>query len=204
MKRRPVKQLDERPSNARLRELYRERTGFEVPAFELPKLGAGSQVYLRIGNLTIEQGTGLLTEIDDRRTVILGNALRAVRDGNRLELVLGLAPRTKKNSTTLGIRQSPHYRKYRDTIISLITAVKAQLALPLPPRPATYNIAAVYYVDRWGERADRPGLDQGLYDALENAGVIENDWQFRTSDGTRIVVGDPDPRVEIIITPIEL
>jgi Holliday junction resolvase RusA-like endonuclease len=58
----------------------------------------------------------------------------------------------------------------------------------------------VYFVDRYGEKADLTGLNQGLFDVLQDAGVITNDWQFRTSDGTRIVFGDEHPRVEITIT----
>lgn len=122
-------------------------------------------------------------------------------DGRMIRLVLGLPPRTKKNGTTLGIKQTPAYRRYRDAIVAALAPLKLAQTIPLPD--AEYNIAAVYYVDRRGERADKVGLDQGLYDALENAGVVTNDWQFRTADGTRIVFGDPTPRVELTITPLE-
>jgi Holliday junction resolvase RusA-like endonuclease len=130
---------------------------------------------------------------------VLGECRRA---GDVFYLQLLLPPRTKKNGTTLGIKQSKAYRGYRDAIIAALPELaRASLGLPLPERE--YNIAATYYVDRRGERADKVGLDQGLYDALENAGVVTNDWQFRTADGTRIVFGDPRPRVEITITPLE-
>ena len=122
------------------------------------------------------------------------------RRGAALEMTIALAPRTKKNGTTLGIKQSPAYRRYRDAIIRAIAPLKAAYQLPLPN--GEYNIAAVYYVDVRGKRADKVGLDQGLYDALENAGVIGNDWQFRTADGTRIVFGDQRARVELSITPL--
>lgn len=125
------------------------------------------------------------------------------RFGDTLRLVLNLAPRTKKNGGKGGfggIRQRPAYRRYRDAIIAALAPLRSQLRLPLPERE--YNIAATYYVDRGGEQADKCGLDQGLYDALENAGVVTDDWQFRTDDGTRIVAGDPHPRVELTITPI--
>jgi hypothetical protein len=121
-------------------------------------------------------------------------------DDGGLRLVLPFPPRTKKNGTTLGIRQKQSYRNYRDAIVRAMQALLGVLELPLPE--ADYNIAATYYVDRYGKTADKCGLDQGLYDALENAGVVTDDWQFRTDDGTRIVAGDPHPRVELTITPI--
>lgn len=200
MTRRPTR-LDEHPSPARIRELYRERTGFEIPAVDLPKLGGDSRMVMRIANLRIENGARI-TEIIDRRSVVLGNQLRAVRDGNRLELVLGFPPRTKKGHTTLGIKQSAAYRRFKESVVNVIEIVHAQLALPLPGRPQTYNCAAVFYVDRYGKAADLTGLNQGLHDALENAGVVANDWQFRTTDGSRVVFDDPDPRVEVTIVPL--
>lgn len=203
MKRRPT-QLDEHPSPARIREMYRERTGLNLPAIGLPKLEKGSVMMMRVANLSVQNGDRV-TEIVDRRSVVIGNQLRAVRDGYRLELVLGFPPRTKKNGGKGGfggIRQREAYRRFRDSVISIITPVIAQLALPLPGKPQTYNSAAVFYVDRYGKAADLTGLNQGLHDALENAGVIPNDWQFRTTDGSRIVFDDPDPRIEVIITPL--
>lgn len=141
----------------------------------------------------------------ERSPLVLGGAdsmlVVSHRDGDRLALTLTGPPRTKKNGTTLGIKQTPAYRRYRDAIIAAIAPLRTTLGLPLPE--AEYNIAAIYYVDRRGERADKVGLDQGLYDALENAGVITNDWQFRTADGTRIVFDDPQPRVELTITPLD-
>lgn len=136
--------------------------------------------------------------VDIRQDAVLD---RFHRKGDALELRLVLPPRTKKNGTMLGIRQTPAYRRYRDAIIAAIAPLKATIGLPLPDRE--YNIAATYYVDRRGEPADKCGLDQGLYDALENAGVVSNDWFFRRADGTRIVLGDSRPRVELTITPIE-
>jgi hypothetical protein len=125
------------------------------------------------------------------------------RLGDRLRLVLNIAPRTKKNGRKGGfggIKQGPAYRAYRDAIVAALEPLRTAQTIPLPDQP--YNIAVTYYVDSHGKTADKCGLDQGLYDALENAGVVTNDWQFRTDDGTRIIAGDPFPRVELIITPI--
>ena len=136
-------------------------------------------------------------------TVALGPAewpIRAARWLNGFRCTIRTAPRTKKNSTTLGIRQSPAYRAYRDLIINGFAPLLASLELPLPDRP--YNLAATFYVDRWGERADLIGLLQGLADALENAGVVSDDRWFRSFDGSRAIAGDPSPRVELLITEL--
>jgi len=137
-------------------------------------------------------------------TATLGPAewpIRAARWLNGFRCTVRTAPRTKKNSTTLGIRQSPAYRAYRDTIVNGFAPLLAQLELPLPDRP--YTLAAMFYVDRWGERADLVGLLQGLADALENAGVVRDDKWFRAFDGSRVVTGDPAPRVELMITDLD-
>jgi hypothetical protein len=138
-----------------------------------------------------------------------GVITRYSRPGDSLELTINLPPRTKKNSTTLGKRQSVAYRAYRDAIVDGVAWVNEHHDRTLPPflalpdRELGYNIAAIYYVDPKGRAADKCGLDQGLYDALENSGIVSDDWYFRTDDGTRIVLDDPNPRVEISITPIE-
>jgi Holliday junction resolvase RusA-like endonuclease len=176
--------------------MYEERTGQPLER---------GRVFMRVGELTVSRrDSGADTVVDvvtDRRIVMLGNALTATRDGNQLTMRLVVAPRTKKNhGRAFGIKQSEAYTRYRDWIVRAMESVKAQLALPLPARP--YNIAVTYYVDRAGTNADKCGLDQGLYDALQNAGVVDDDYWFRTDDGTRIIADDPEPRIELTITPL--
>ena len=123
-----------------------------------------------------------------------------------VHLMLPVTPRTKKNSTVVGMRQGPAYRWYRDCLHATLRPIVAALELPLAI--AEYNLAATFYVDKRGERADLVGLLQGLCDAIQRnrkhdfAGVVSDDWQFRTSDGTRIIAGDARPRVGITITPL--
>lgn len=113
-----------------------------------------------------------------------------------------LPPRTKKNhGRFFGIRQSAAYVRFRDAIIQAVAESKRELSLPLPDQP--YNLEACFYVDKPGERADLFGLLQGFADALQDAGVVTDDWHFRTTDRTRIVFGDELPRVECTITPTE-
>lgn len=114
-----------------------------------------------------------------------------------------MPPRTKKNhGRFFGLAQSGAYVRYRDAIVAAVKQAKQELGLPLPDQP--YNLAAVFYVDHYGKSADLFGLLQGIADVLENAGIVRDDWHFRTADGSRIVEGDETPRVEITITPIEV
>jgi hypothetical protein len=129
--------------------------------------------------------------------------IRARRAGDALWMEIVTPPRTKKNSAeTLGSGKSKPYKRYLADVVEAIAEVKSALQLPLPERrPLGYNLCAHFYVDLRGETADRVGLEQGLYDALENAGVVPNDWLFRQGDGSRVIVGDR-PRVALWITPI--
>lgn len=133
----------------------------------------------------------------------ISQAVRARRSGDALWMEIASAPRTKKNSAeTLGSQKSPQYKRYLAELLEAIAQVRDALKLPLPDRsPLGYNCKAHFYVDRFGERADRVGLEQGLYDALQAARVISDDWQFRTGDGTR-VIHNSRARVEFWITPI--
>ncbi len=127
------------------------------------------------------------------------------RDGDTLHAEFQTPPRTKKNSTMLGIIQSAAYRRYAGIIADCVAAARDEFRtdrvhLPLPDQP--YNLEAVFYVDSHGKTADLFGLLQAIADAIQDAGVLSNDWYFRTSDGSRVVFDDPRPRVEIIITPL--
>jgi Holliday junction resolvase RusA-like endonuclease len=185
--------LDPFPSLSRIRELHRERTGRElVLDGEIgphrapePPLPPASKVKAVTAGLNGEP----------RR--VEGELLF----GGGLHLLLPIPPRSKKNHTTLGIKQAPAYRAYRDFIIAMLAPLLGPLGLPLHPMP--YNIAALYYVDVKGKRADLVGLHQGLFDALENADVISDDLWFYTTDGSRVIRDDPNPRVDVTITPLD-
>jgi hypothetical protein len=138
----------------------------------------------------------------------------ARRHGDALWMEIHTPPRTKKNNASLQKRTrhdghvhpivvpSKAFQKYQGELALAITPLLSTLALPLPNRP--YNIAARYYVDRYGRDADLCGLDQGLYDALEHIGVVTDDWYFRTHDGTCVIPAGEHrgARVEFTITPL--
>lgn len=131
---------------------------------------------------------------------VLLHWVRDIRGG--ISLTLAVAPRTKKNGRSgafFGLGGGKAYRAYRDAIVAAVATIPGERPL-LPDHE--YNCAATFYVDKRGELADINGLNQGLHDALENAGVVSDDWYFRTTDGTRIVFGDERPRVEVHITPL--
>lgn len=178
--------------------MYEKRTGKALEVHREPSYSVSQTTT----ELTAGADVTAVLEFPGIVDCVMGDVLFARRWGEALYLTFLFPPRSKKNHTTLGIRQAPAYRMYRDAIKRVMQPALVQLGLPLAPKPTTYNIKAIYYVDRWGERADKCGLDQGLYDALQGAGVVVDDWQFRTDDGTRIVIGDPRPRVEVMITPI--
>jgi hypothetical protein len=71
-----------------------------------------------------------------------------------------------------------------------------------PARPIATTTSRDVLRRRKGEQADLVGLLQGLADALENAGVVSNDRWFRAFDGSRMIAGDPRPRVELEIRPL--
>lgn len=138
--------------------------------------------------------------------------IRARREGDTLWLEIETPPRSKKNHgrRVYARKQkrvvhvpSPAYEKYRADVMAAIATVQTALGLPLPDQ--AYNLAIHYYVDGYGARADRPGLDQGLFDALQDAGVVSDDWFFRSTEGTPPpITGDDRPRFECVITPIAL
>ena len=130
--------------------------------------------------------------------VVIGDPPIAVRDGLRLELRILLAARTKKNSTTLGVRQSAGYRRFRNWVIAQLAPHRAALGLPMPE--FRYNLAAVFFTEN--DQADTGGLLQGLTDALQDAGVVTNDRQCWTFNGTDQHFDPMLPRIELALTPI--
>lgn len=126
---------------------------------------------------------------------------RVERTMDTVTLSIDMPPRTKKNHNTwMGIA-SPAFRRFQAAVVDALAASVVELELPLPRQP--YNMQAIFYVDSSGKTADLFGLLQGIADALQKAKVIENDWDFRTTDGSRVVPDDPNPRVEVTITPLE-
>ncbi len=121
----------------------------------------------------------------------------AWRRGDTLWLMIPATARSKKNSTTLGIRKSPGYVRFRNHVCAIVTPFRDSLGLPLPA--IDYNCAASFYMER--ESADTDNLISGLADALQDAGVLADDFHLRTWNGTDRFVDAARPRVEVLLTP---
>ena len=62
------------------------------------------------------------------------------------------------------------------------------------------NCAATFYRDAL--RGDAVGFYQGLADLLDKRGVIANDSQIVSWDGSRLLLDRENPRVELTLTPV--
>lgn len=169
----------------------RERVGARAQPREVFGLGDGSAA---AEDLIGVRGT----DPEPIGVIQIGNPPIAIRHGARLTLTLLFAPRTKKNSSTLGVRQSDGYRRFRNAVVRHLASFKAELGLPLPD--LRYTLTARFFTDN--DSADLLGLLQGLADALENAGVVANDRVFHSFDGSGQQLDKLRPRVELTITPI--
>jgi len=68
------------------------------------------------------------------------------------------------------------------------------------PVSVPVNVRALIYRD--ANRGDAVGYYQAIADALEAAGVVENDRLCVSWDGSRLLVDRARPRVEITLEPI--
>lgn len=137
--------------------------------------------------------TGIERSID----VSIGAPPVAWRRGDTLWLLIPATARPKKNSTMLGIKKSPGYIRFKNAVIGAVQPFAHQLRLPLPP--IDYNCAAHFYRER--DDADTDNLITGLADALQDAGVLEDDFSIRTWNGSDRFVDATHPRVEVTLTP---
>ena len=168
-------------------------------AAQLLAMKAEREQRARLPMQIVENGV-VVGEMVARPSRVLVALDYAVRDGDRLRLELPFPPRTKKNhGQAFGIRQSKGYTRFREQVKDHVGRMKDALALPLPDA-VDFNAAARFYVDN--DAADTVGLMQGLADALQDAGVIPNDRQLRTWNGTDQELDKVRPRVELLLTPI--
>lgn len=120
------------------------------------------------------------------------------------ELHMPGPPRTKKNSGKIWkvgkrtiIKPSEPWLVWRDRVAAW--AMEFMGEKPMIDVPV--NCAAIFYRD--AERGDSTGYYQGLADVLEEIGVVTNDKHITQWDGSRLKVDKANPRVEVILTPVE-
>ena len=125
-----------------------------------------------------------------------------------MRLVITGPPRTKKNHQRI-IRV-----KGRPVIMQAKTAegweasAVAQLRTQRPisrgfwePATVPVSLRALVYRDR--KVGDLGNYLAAVCDALERAGVVENDRLIQSFDGSRLLIDRKNPRVELEITPFD-
>lgn len=151
----------------------------------------------------VQQGRPAVVAVNGVRT--FGDPPIARREGDTLWLSLAVAPRTKKNHGRTVVTPSAAYARFAYHVRELLRPMVGALGLPLPEQD--YNCAALFHVDN--DRADTVGLMQALADALEPdaksdfAGVITNDRQLRTWNGTDQTLATLRPHITLTLTPCE-
>ena len=65
------------------------------------------------------------------------------------------------------------------------------------PIAASVSCSAIFYRD--ADRGDLVGYMQGLADLLEKRGILKNDRQIVSWDGSRLALDRDNPRVEVLL-----
>lgn len=115
-------------------------------------------------------------------------------------------PITKKNSQipiVAGNRpyiiQSKAYRAYEKMVKHQLSLMPFESAIP-KPISGDIHVKCLYYLAT-ASKPDLCNLMAATHDILEHCGIILNDKQIKSVDGSRIMGKDPNPRVEIEIKP---
>ncbi len=114
-------------------------------------------------------------------------------------------PRTKKNhQRIIRVKGRPVIAQARTADAweeSAIFQLRAQSPRTLPAFMCPVNLRAVVYRER--AVGDLGNYLAAVCDALERAGIVENDKWILGFDGSRLMVDRTRPRVEIDLTPME-
>ncbi len=123
------------------------------------------------------------------------------------EITLTGRPITKKNSQRIIVNKrtgrpmvipSPRYKVYEEACLWQLKTYRG------PTFDTPCNLQAVYYMPNRRSWPDLLGLLQATADILEEGGIIDNDRNFVSFEGSHIAgVDKHNPRVEIVITEVE-
>lgn len=113
-------------------------------------------------------------------------------------VIVGMAPRTKKNSQRIMRRRdgTPFVAPSAQAAAWAGNVYLVPRPAPLPDRP--WNCRALIYRD--ANRGDAVGYYQAIADLLEKVGVVSNDKWIVSWDGSRMRKDAANPRVEVTIT----
>lgn len=122
-------------------------------------------------------------------------------------VILG-APRTKKTSNVLATAGGRHVvlpsKAWRDWVkradIQWPDVGQHEAWFANGPILCEVNCCALFY--REALRGDAAGYYQGLADLLESRGIVENDKQIVSWDGSRLLKDPVRPRVELQLQPL--
>ena len=119
--------------------------------------------------------------------------------------VIPINPVTKKNQQQIFkgkngrpfIMPSKKYKQYSEQAGYFLRPLKSPINFPV-------NLKCVFY-RKTRHKVDLSNLIEAIQDVLVECGVIEDDNYeiIKSLDGSRVVVGSPDPRTEIIITKLD-
>lgn len=130
----------------------------------------------------------------------------------QLSFTIPGAPRTKKNHGKVLWRGKRKLHVPSDAYMAWNAAAQLWLArwrsgrrpdmapLVLPVRSAV-NCAALFY--RHANMGDAVGFQQAIADALQEAGIVENDRLIVSWDGSRLLKDAANPRIEVTLTAAE-
>lgn len=106
-----------------------------------------------------------------------------------------VCPTCKRSGTGRhAVLPSPQYRQWLKDAIPQIKVARPQH----PPIIALVGVKALFYRER--NVGDLVGYLQALADALEVAGMVENDRQIKSFDGSRTLKDAANSRIEVTIT----
>ncbi len=122
-----------------------------------------------------------------------------------VRLIIYGRPEVKKSSKEIARRgrggtpfivSSKRYRAWEDTAV---LQLRSEWRSPPIGKKQKLHVAVLTFVGAGQQRGDLDGRYAGPLDALELAGVIENDSQIYSHDGSRIYRDRERPRVELLI-----
>ncbi len=123
-----------------------------------------------------------------------------------VSFVLFGAPRTKKNSSSIvraggrpRIIPSSAYTAWDKLAQSQLAIFRASTDWKLPLQ-CRLNCKALFLRD--AERGDAVGYYQALADTLEAGGIVVNDSQIVSWDGSRMLKDADKPRTIVVLEPI--
>jgi Holliday junction resolvase RusA-like endonuclease len=129
-------------------------------------------------------------------------------EGRRVKFTIPGAPRTKKTSQRIVTRKSTgkpfilaskQTKGWTENAVGHLRAQAWAMGMKTPEQAEVNCRALIYRARRQG---DAVNFYQAIADALQEAGVVENDRLIVAWDGSRLLADKDDPRVEIELTPM--